>query len=121
MVDRAVEAADSVTTSCVAYAEARSALARNRREGRLSEGDLREAVEALDADWESYSPVPVLDPISHLAGELAERFALRGFDAVHLASALVVSRESRDTALNFLSFDNNLNEAAGKVISVYKT
>jgi hypothetical protein len=51
--------------------------------------------------------VGVDDLTAHQAGELAERFALRGYDAIHLASALSLAT---DTTL--VSWDNDLRRAA---------
>ena len=45
------------------------------------------------------------------AGELAERRALRGFDAIHLASALEVEQLTGSTP-SFACFDDRLREAA---------
>ena len=50
------------------------------------------------------------DKLSRRAGELAERYSLRGYDAVHLASAVQLSE--RFDAVRFLAFDDRLNEAA---------
>ncbi len=88
--ERAVEEAGRIATSAVAYAEARAALARKLREGVFSEGEHREAVAALDEDWRTLEVLSVTENVARLAGDLAERHALRGFDAVHLASSLLV-------------------------------
>jgi uncharacterized protein len=45
------------------------------------------------------------------AGELAELRALRGYDALHLASALVL-RERVSSTVMFLAFDLELTRAA---------
>jgi len=79
--------APRTASSTLAYAEGRAALALARRVGRLPDGyelavrsfeSLFASVEAIDAAWE----------IVRHAGDLAEGHALRGYDAVHLASAL---------------------------------
>lgn len=81
-----------VATSKVAYAEARAAFARCRREGLLSESAYRKVVANLDADWPSYYILELTDAVVREAGELAERCALRGFDSVHLSSVLILSK-----------------------------
>ena len=53
--------------------------------------------------------IPDLDLV-HVAGELADRHGLRGFDAVHLASALKV-QELKGT-VTFAAFDRALVRAA---------
>ena len=48
------------------------------------------------------------------AGELVYRHSLRGYDAVHLASALTLKREADGITVFFSCFDKNLNRAARK-------
>lgn len=60
----------------------------------------------------------VSDLISYRAGSLAELHALRGYDAVHLATALRFAEDFAD--LQFLSFDKRLNDAARQAgLSIY--
>lgn len=47
-----------------------------------------------------------------LAGSLAGTYTLKGYDAMHLASALRLQKVYSD--LRFLSYDNRLNRAASK-------
>jgi predicted nucleic acid-binding protein len=49
-----------------------------------------------------------------IAGDLAERFGLRAYDAVHLASADQLHRETR-SSIWFACFDAALNDAASKL------
>jgi uncharacterized protein len=127
-VEQAVDEAEAVATSVVAYAEARAALARKLREDVFSPEKHQEAVEALDEDWETLDKPEVSEDLVHEAGNLAEEHALRGFDAIHLASALLLvhdaysgqSNEETEEAVLFLGFDSNLTKAAGKVIQVYE-
>jgi hypothetical protein len=48
------------------------------------------------------------------AGDLIFKHNLRGFDAVHLASALLLKQENGEIDLFFSCFDQNLNQAARK-------
>lgn len=89
-VQRAVDVAESVATSAVAYPEARSAFARLERDGHLTPEEHDATVAALDRDWPSYEVVDVTRGIAGVGGALAARHLLRGFDAVHLASAMVI-------------------------------
>ncbi|MDI3279809.1 MAG: type II toxin-antitoxin system VapC family toxin [Bacillota bacterium] len=88
-----------VATSKVAFAEARAAFARVYREGGLSQEDYRSAVEAFQAEWEHYLRLEVSDELIHLAGDLAERHQLRGFDAIHLASMQMLSQQVKDPVI----------------------
>ncbi len=111
-VVRAVERAAALATVRVAYAEARAAFARQRRDGGLDARGLRRVVENLDGDWSVYTIVDVTESLVRTAGILAERHALRGFDAIHLAAAVELARAAGDVA--FGCFDRRLRAAAGR-------
>ncbi len=118
LVREAVGAASTVATSTIAYAEARAGLARRAREGDFTEEEHLGAVADLNGDWPVYDRLNVSNPVAYQAGELAERHALRGYDAVHLASAVRLSERFED--LCFLAFDDRLNDAArGADLAVY--
>lgn len=105
-----LERAAAVATVRVAYAEARAAFARKRREGGLDGKGLRQVVERLDGDWAAYGVVDVTEPLVRRAGILAERHGLRGYDAVHLAAAVELGRAGGD--VSFGCFDERLRRAA---------
>lgn len=100
-----------IATSRVAYPEARAALARRQREAAITRAGLRQAIAALDGDLAAYVIVELSDGLAREAGALAERHALRGFDAIHLASALELSRLT-GALVAFLAFDERLTAAA---------
>ena len=104
--------ASVVATSGIAYPEARAALARRRRERALTAGAFTRAKRAFEDDWTKYLAVEVSASVCREAGELAERYRLRGYDAVHLASYLEIARGAGVTETQFSSFDNRLNRAA---------
>ena len=118
LVFEAVGSSEVVATSTVAYAEARSAFARRLREGEMGEEEHRRAVKSLDEQWSGYARLAVSNLVAHRAGEMAERYALRGFDAVHLASAARLKERFED--LCFLAFDERLTGAARQVMPVYE-
>ncbi len=72
----------------IGYVEARAALAAARRRGRLDTAGLPIAKEQLELLWKQMSIVVVDTALVRAAGEIAERGALRGYDAVHLAAAI---------------------------------
>lgn len=111
LIRRQAGKADAIATSVVAYAEARAAFARLRRERPRSGKRHRERVGQLDRDWNRYVLVELSAAVARSAGELAETHDLRGFDAIHLASALwLKSVYSGDLA--FAAFDRKLITAA---------
>lgn len=128
-VEREVDEVDRVATSRMTYAEARSAFARGRREvsqgqrhrlrRKRGPGDTEVDMEIsygqilrdFQRDWRHYAKVNVSSSLIRLAGDLAERHALRGYDAVHLASAMVL-RDRIPDIVAFSTWDGNLSEAA---------
>ena len=107
----AVDEAEAVATSLLAYAESRAAFARARREVRFSAQAYRHIVDAFVEDWSRYIAVEVTDRLVKSAGDLAAHRALRGYDALHLASALSL-RERISSGITFLAFDRELLVAA---------
>lgn len=87
------DASDVAITSRLAYAEARAALAAARRSRRLSSDGLSDAKSALEDRFGELDILDVSEAIVRSAGDLAEEHALRGFDALHLASALALGAE----------------------------
>ncbi|NUO07263.1 MAG: type II toxin-antitoxin system VapC family toxin [Candidatus Brocadia sp.] len=108
-----VRKATVISTSKVAYAEARSAFARKQRDGSFSAKVLRKIVEDLNREWESYFLIEVTDGLIRLAGDIAEKHLLRGFDSIHLASAMNLKCKIA-SEVYFSSNDEKLNQAAGK-------
>ncbi len=109
--ERLVEASSLVCTSVVTYAEARSALARLRRESKLSEEGHERAKANLEEDWARYLAIEVTREVWHAAGDLAEKHALRGFDSIHLASFLHLANTELGEPAQLFSFDDRLNGA----------
>lgn len=100
-----------VATSLVAYAEGRATLARSRRDGRLTPAQFRTVASAFETDWATYSARDVTVALVRYAGDLAEKHFLRGFDAIHLASALTLKRELGED-VTFSSADSRLTAGA---------
>ena len=115
VADELWSSADVVVTSQLTYAEARAAVASAVRQGRLTRSRSANVVDELDAAWQEVAAADVDGVISQLAGSLAERHALRGADAVHLATGL----RSRSDDMVFVTWDRRLArgaQAAGFVV-----
>ena len=82
---------DLAASSVILLIELRSALARMLN-SRLDEQSYLRAKRRFESDWPYVGNVPLDDVIISLAAELAERHRLRALDAIHLASALTLSR-----------------------------
>jgi predicted nucleic acid-binding protein len=72
------------------YPEARAAAAAAHRGGRIDARTLRRAVRSIDELCDEIDVIGLDATLARAAGELAERHALRGYDAVHLASAIAI-------------------------------
>jgi predicted nucleic acid-binding protein len=110
-VDALVRSSEVTATSLVAYAEARAAFARRFREKAFTPDEHDRIKEFFDKDWRSYLILSVTEDMIRLAGDLAEKHALRGFDAIHLASALTL-RQELSSLIVFSCFDDNLQKAS---------
>jgi predicted nucleic acid-binding protein len=87
------DASDVAITSRLSYVEARAALAAARRARRFSDRKLTESKQALEERFEELELVEVTPQIAWSAADLAEAYSLRGYDAVHLASAQALDTE----------------------------
>ena len=81
---------DAALASHLAYPEVRAALAAAVRNHDLTEADRDRAEQSWDELWEAVRAVELSPVVARWAGDLAGAHALRGADAVHLASALAV-------------------------------
>lgn len=115
-VRRLVDQALVVTTSIVAYPEARSAFARLYREGGLTADEHSVMKADLERDLESFLTLGVTEEIWRHAGDLTEAYALRGFDSLHLASYLALTSLEFSHPVRFSSFDDRLSEAAARTL-----
>jgi predicted nucleic acid-binding protein len=89
--------ADRVVSSLVLYPEARAAIGRAHRSHRLDDRAVRVARSAVDRLWRDVDRIELTQRLAREAGRLAELYALRAYDAVHLAS--LESVEGRETVL----------------------
>lgn len=83
--------ADTVVTCRLAYVEAAAALGQAHRLGRVDDAEHRASRQRLDDLWEQVEIVEIDDLLVRYAAELAPRFELRGYDAVHCASAALLA------------------------------
>jgi predicted nucleic acid-binding protein len=81
---------DAAVSSRLAYPEVRAALAAAFRNHALDARQHSAARQAWEAYWAATRPVELTQAVERHAGQLARDHALRGADAVHLASALAI-------------------------------
>jgi len=103
--------ADIVATSVVSRAEVAAALARAARLRALGRESAHQAQRRFSREWPDLARVPVTEALVARAETLAWEYALRGYDAVQLASALAW-REAIGEDVLLATFDRQLWEAA---------
>jgi len=103
---------DIIVTSSVAFAEFFSALNRKKRECSISDEDYKSLIHDFKDDWDSFLKIEVNDRLNHDIEKIAGKYSLRGFDAIHLVSAINIYRLKADTV--FICADRRLNDAAQK-------
>ena len=106
-----VGSAELTATSLIAYAEARAAFSRRFREHAYSSKDHKRLVSQFESDWKNFMAIHVTGELVRRAGDYAEKHGLRGFDAVHLASALTL-REKLASPVTFSCYDIRLQNAS---------
>lgn len=110
-VRSAVGAAGVIATSRVAYAELHAALAAACRMQRITVAERAAAAAVFRVDWRAYLVVNVTQALVELAGDLVLAHELRGFDAIHVASAVLLRQRTRQE-VQFMTWDRRMSEAA---------
>jgi predicted nucleic acid-binding protein len=78
---------DVVVSSRLLYVETAAALAQARRLARLTEDEHLRCRLRLEQMWSAMDVIEADEQVVTRAAELAQRLSLRGYDAVHCASA----------------------------------
>lgn len=100
-----------IVTSSVAYAETIASLYRKKRETNLADTVIKKITDSFHQDWESFIRVEVNDQLNEYIDRVLERYPLRGFDAIHLSSAMLIHEKLPENFL-FACFDGRLSHAA---------
>ena len=106
--------AEATAISVVGHSELHSAINRKRRDGDLSVRDAERILRDFDGDWESLVRVEITPDLNKIAARLLKTHALRAFDALHLASALLLRTRMPQTDVSFSCFDDKQRLAAAR-------
>jgi predicted nucleic acid-binding protein len=109
-----IAAADVVGSSVLCRVEVAAALARAARGAIITTAAQRTASEAMAAHWQDMVGLPVADGVLRRAETLVVTQRLRGYDAVHLASA-AFWQDLLDEPVTLATFDRELWNAAADV------
>ncbi len=110
-VKNLVTLSNATATSLVAYAEARAAFARIYNEKGFEANEYGRLIASFNEDWDNYLIIRVTKELVRLAGDLAEKYGLRGFDAIHLSSAVTL-RQELNSPIVFSCADRKLQKAS---------
>ncbi len=113
-VNEAVGAAESVGLSTIARAEAAAAFAKAVRMDNVTHEEGLAALQLFRAEWAYMAHIQVTETVVARADSIAWEYQLRGFDAVHLASA-VLWQETLGEPVTMAVFDRKLWQAAEQV------
>lgn len=111
LVAAAVEVAELGYTSILTLPEATSAICAGERRGMLNAFQSKQARAAFLRDWPHLHRLRVDAATVQLASDFITRWPLRGFDAVHIATAHQL-REVLGSRISFMTFDAQLRRAA---------
>jgi hypothetical protein len=111
-----VRGAQHLTMSVVAHAEGRAAFARLRRMKAITATEARQVADQFETDWHRLAAIDVTADLARRAGDLADRFNLRGFDAIHLVTFEPVLERVGDSGdVMFSTADDTLARAARRL------
>ena len=107
---------NSLIIARITWVEVKSAIARREREGSLTPSDRKLIIQRFRSDLNNQYQVIELDStLAERAGQLVEQYPLRAYDAVQLASVLLLQSAfatTQSTSPIFLSADNRLSTVA---------
>ena len=113
-VNQIISSSEVVGTSLLSRTEVVAALAKAIRVGVLTEPEASAAVQAFRSQWVNFARMQVTETTVARADSLAWTIGLRGYDALHLASALLW-QEAIGEPLTLATFDWQLWDAGEQV------
>ena len=113
-----IGAAEMVVTGLITRVEVSAAIARASRMRLISADEALAALRQFRSEWESLQRLPINHNTVIRGDALAVEHNLRGYDATHLACALIW-QETVGRAVTLASFDDQLIEAARAVQMAY--
>lgn len=106
--------AEAVGTAVISRAEVAAALAKASRIQVLPRAEAVSALKVFNNEWENLVRLQMTEGLVFRAASLAREYGLRGYDAVHLASALFW-QDMLGAAITVASYDRQLWEAVKSI------
>jgi predicted nucleic acid-binding protein len=113
-VNRWLARADFISTSMITLVEANAAFARAVRMKSITPQTGEDASQLLRKQWPHYLKTPISEKTISRAAELAWMLGLRGYDAIHLASA-DIWQTALGSPVFLVTYDRQLAAAGMKV------
>ena len=108
-----IEQADSVGAVVLTEVEIAATLAKSVRQGWVDQGTASQAWQDFRQHWISFARLSITTATLERASGLAWEYGLRGYDAMHFASALAW-QDAIDTPVTLATYDRELWSAAQK-------
>lgn len=112
-VAQAIQESEVTGTSIITRAETVAAFAKARRGGALDATEAEAALQHFRVDWTNVARIQASELVIARAASLAWDHGLRGYDAVHLASALSWQDGLQESVV-VATFDRQLWHASSK-------
>jgi uncharacterized protein len=110
-VNQWIGAAEFLVTGLITRVEVAAAISSTGRMQFISSAETTQALDQFRSDWDTFLCLPVTESTAARGDALACKHGLRGYDAVHLANALIW-QEAIGIPVTLLTFDRQLHEAA---------
>ena len=102
-----IEQAETVSSVLLTRVEMAAGLSRAARMNWVDSGDAESAWQDFLAHWQSFTRLSVTTALAERAGRLAWEYGLRGYDATHLAAALLW-QETLEMPVTLATYDREL-------------
>ena len=110
------ELANLISIVQIGIVEIASAIARSQRTGRISPNQQAQIFYALQHSHQQvFHFLAITQELIEMASRLTQKYPLRGYDAIHLAAAILFQRKISQAAfatIDFVSADRQLCQAA---------
>ncbi len=105
--------AEYLAISQVGYSEILETIHKKQKMDRFSDKIKNQIIKDFKDDWESLIKVSADQKLNPELNRLHDKHLLRGFDAIHLATAILLAKKI-EKDIQFLTADSNLQSAAKK-------
>lgn len=113
-VEALIDEAQLTATSLISRAEVVAALSKAARMNLVTKEEAAHAAQQFRADWPALFRLRLDETTLAQADSLAWNYGLRGFDAIHLATAQIW-QEALNEAVVFATYDKQLWQAAQQI------